>query len=382
MSVILDFIKNKKALLGICIFVFSISFDPDWSSKSLVFMIIIGLFTLDFNRLFLKKEYLFILLITLVYVLINMNRLSTIHFSNLATLGLCILFYLLIFQTNYKFINLKIVTFFFTFGVFFVGIVNLLSFLFETRNFSIFNAWKDFSIFDIHKIYYGSFVNLSFLMLIYLFLKKQVSFRSILFLIPFIIVLLLFTGSVSNMFIFALLCTLYISYNYFLSYYKKIYLLILLGPVLILCALSTSYGKEFMHEIEGERSRVRNFGVNRALISKSPIYGYGIGNELYIMQEARSKKSWEYKNSYNAHNQYFEYLLGGGAIYLILSLFPLLYINIKDRKLNQNLFANGFTVILGYIYLIESFEQRHHGRMFFAFFITLIILDMHRDKLK
>lgn len=383
MNTILNFLKHQKAVLGVVVFVFLISFDPDWSSKGLIFMVIISFFSLNFNIPYLKKKYLLILFLTVVYAVINMFELSSLRsFSNLATTGLCILFFLLVFQTSYKFVSLKIITIFFTLGVFTVGIINLFNFFIEAESFSIFNAWMEYSIFDIHKIYYGAFLNLSFLMLFYLNTKKEIVLKALIVPFPFYLLLLFFTGSVSNILIFILLSSLCISYKYFFSFYRSIYLLLILGPFVILLSLSMPYGKELLEKIEGERSRIRNYEVNTSIILKSPIFGYGIGNELSVMQNARSKKSWEYQNNYNAHNQYFQYLLGGGLIYLILSMLPLFYINIKDKKLNQNLFANGFTLILGYIFLIESFAQRHHGQMFFAFFVTLIILDMNRDKLE
>jgi hypothetical protein len=263
-----------------------------------------------------------------------------------------------------------------------VGAINLFVFFTETKDFLIFNAWKDYSVIDIHKIYYGAFVNLSFLMLLYLNLKKEIELKLLGCLMPVFILLLMYAGSISNILIYLMLVILWIGYKFFFSFYKTIYLTLIFGVILIFGSLSTTYGKKIFEKIDGENSRVRNHVVNSSLISKSYIFGYGVGNELKTMQKARNNKSWEYRNAYNAHNQYFQYLIGGGFVYLIFALFPIFYINIKDKKLTQNLFANGTSLILTYIFLIESFGQRQHGQIFFSFFITLIILDANKDKIK
>ena len=52
----------------------------------------------------------------------------------------------------------------------------------------------------------------------------------------------------------------------------------------------------------------------------------------------------------------------------------------KDNKIFENLFINGFTLILIYIYLTETFQERHHGQMFYAFFLYLAILEKHHKE--
>lgn len=383
MNSYLNLLKNKKELIGICIFVFSICFDPDWSSKALIFLVVISFFSLDIKSKLINKKYLIILLLTIAFILVNdLILLKSILWSSFTTTGLCILFYLLLFQTKYKFLVLKTTTIFFTAGVFTVGIINLFVFFNESKNNVIFDAWAYYSIIDIHKIYFGAFLNLTFLMLFNLYVKKEINIKPISILTPIIILLLIYTGSVSNILIFVLIALLCFSYKFTFRFYKSIYLLLLAGPIIILLLISTSYGKGLLYKIEGEGSRVRNFEVGKSIIIKSPLYGYGIGNELNALRNARNKKSWEYQNKYNAHNQYFEYLIGGGVFYLLLSLFPIVFINIKNNKINYNLLANGFTLILSYIFIIESFQQRHHGQIFYSFFVSLIIFEMYKEKLR
>ncbi len=382
MNSILGFLKNKRIELVIGLFVFTLGFSPDWSSKGLILMIIVSIFCFKVKNLVFEKKYLLPLLIAIVYIAVNMLLLTKkIDFSNFTTVGLCILFFTLIFQMRDVFANLKMITIFFTSGLLTVGIVNLVVFFVKSDNYAIFDSWETYSIFDIHKIYFGAFINLSLLMLFYLNVKEQIKSKEVLFIIPLFVLLLLYTGSMSNLFIFVLISCLYLSYKYLFFLYKGVYLLLLGMPIVILILLSNTHGKSVFEQIDGEKSRIRNFEVNTSIIIEAPFFGHGIGEELLTMQKARSKKSWEYINEYNAHNQYFQYLIGGGIVYLIFSIFPIIYINIKDRKLHQNLFANGFTLILSYIFLIESFQERHHGQMFYTFFVSLIIYEMNKDKI-
>ena len=383
MQNLLRIIKNNIAFISIAVFSFSISFDPDWNSKGLIFLIIVSIANIKYKKEYLQNTYMLVLLITILYITINMiASKSYTGFSSYTTPALSILFYLLFTQTKIKF-DLKSITTFLTLGVFIVGVLNLVVFFTNfTANLNFIDAWYTTTVFDIHKTYYGSLLNISFLLLLYLNVQKRVTSTPIFIVAPIFLILLGFSGSVTNSFIFIVLIVLFVLYKYLPRLYSFTFLFLLGGQLLIILALSTSFGGQLFNAVDGDESRIRNFKVNTLVMKQAPFFGYGIGNELDTIQSFRKKTSWEYINKYNAHNQFFQYTIGGGVFYLLLCLFPLLYINIKNKTLNRNLFANGLTLIFCYIFMIESFLVRHHGQIMFSFFVTLIAYKINFDKHK
>lgn len=379
----LRIIKNNIGFISIAIFSFSISFDPDWSSKGLILLAIVSIANIKYNKKYIQNNYVLVLLFTLVYIIINMiaNK-SYTDFSNYTTPALSVLFYLIFTQTKTSF-DLKIISIFLTLGVFIVGALNLVVFFTNfTTNFNFIDAWYATTVFDIHKTYYGSLLNISFLLLLYLNVQKRVTFKTVLILAPLFLILLGFSGSVTNSFIYVLLIVMFVSYKYTPRLYNVTFLFLLSGQLLIILALYTSFGGQIFNVVDGDKSRVRNFQVNTLVMKQAPFFGHGIGNELDVVQSFRKKTSWEYIKKYNTHNQFFHYIIGGGIFYLLLCLFPLLYINIKNNTLNRNLFANGITLIFCYIFMIESLLVRHHGQIMFSFFVTLIAYKINLDKHK
>jgi len=376
-------INDKRALISLAVFSFLISFDPDWSSKGLILLTIVSTTRIDLQKKYLQNRYVFVLLVTLIYIAINTTLYKNYSaLSSYTVPALCILFFLIFSQTKTS-INLKRITFFFTFGIFVVGGLNLIVFFTDpTININFINAWNATTIFDIHKTYYASLLNISFLLLLYFYVENRITSKIVLILSPFFLVLLVFTGSVVNACILILLILLYLSYKYLPTLYGYIFFFFLGAQLLVLLALSNPLGNQFLDILDGDLSRVRNFQVNSLVVNQAPFFGHGIGNELEIVQSYRNNNSWEYINKYNAHNQFFQYVLGGGFIYLLLCIFPFIYINIKNRVFNRNLFANGLTLIFCYIFMIESFQERHHGQIIFSFFITLIAYKINLEKHK
>lgn len=176
MQNLLRIIKNNIAFISIAVFSFSISFDPDWNSKGLIFLIIVSIANIKYKKEYLQNTYMLVLLITILYITINMiASKSYTGFSSYTTPALSILFYLLFTQTKIKF-DLKSITTFLTLGVFIVGVLNLVVFFTNfTANLNFIDAWYTTTVFDIHKTYYGSLLNISFLLLLYLNVQKRVT---------------------------------------------------------------------------------------------------------------------------------------------------------------------------------------------------------------
>ena len=86
------------------------------------------------------------------------------------------------------------------------------------------------------------------------------------------------------------------------------------------------------------------------LIKKSPLIGYGTGDEVTMLKTEYSKKGLfiSYLENFNAHNQYISYLIKCGIIGFVLFLFSFfyfLYLAIKDK----NFIYLSFLIILLFI---------------------------------
>ena len=135
-------INDKRALISLAVFSFLISFDPDWSSKGLILLTIVSTTRIDLQKKYLQNRYVFVLLVTLIYIAINTTLYKNYSaLSSYTVPALCILFFLIFSQTKTS-INLKRITFFFTFGIFVVGGLNLIVFFTDpTININFINCY-------------------------------------------------------------------------------------------------------------------------------------------------------------------------------------------------------------------------------------------------
>lgn len=358
-------------------FSFCLSFDPDWSSKALIFLSILFLFNLKPRIKTINRPVLISLLLILVYAAVNMVVFNGfINWSLLTPILLCSYFYFVFNQSEALLVNTDYILYFFVLGVLVSGIAGIINFFVITESFSLihlFNTWEYFSVFDIQKIYYAVYVVFGYLFSIRLLIAKKIQLKFFIVLAIILMLLLLYTGTLSAIVIFIILNLLLLIKYYFKGrLFQVLFGLVSLVPILFMFLLTSKSIQENFIKADGDPSRIRNYRVNSTIISKAPVFGYGIGNEQKVMMKERNKNKWEYKYNYNAHNQYFEYLIGGGIIYLglIIGLFIIL---LQHSSLEVNILVKGFVILLSYIFFIESFMLRHHGYMFFSFFWGLLM---------
>lgn len=370
--------KHDIYSFSLSLFVFSLSFDPDWSSKTLILLVVAFILNLKPDRKQLSKDSILKVLLALtIFAVLNLLFLSgTFNASIFKLTGLCLLFRLMISQSNFKEININGALLAFVLGVFVVGAINLIAFgvgMLNNADSFFFNRWQTFSVIDIHKIYYAAYINMAYLIIADFYNKKVVGLNIYILAVFVSVLLLLYTGAISGIFIFVLLNVLFLAKKMSSKGYEALIFIALLIPFILMMGLSFKPIQLAFQKIDGEGSRVRNYNVNKEIIVHKPFFGYGIGKEMETMQSAREKNSWEYENKYNAHNQYFQYLIGGG-VFLLLGIMSLLLMLIyhsihKDREL----LGIGFCLILLYIFIVESFLERHHGLIFFAFFFNILL---------
>lgn len=107
--------------------------------------------------------------------------------------------------------------------------------------------------------------------------------------------------------------------------------------------------------------------------NKNYIFGNGIGDTNKNIIDSNYKnnllKSAELK--YNAHNQYIQSYVGMGVIGLIIVLLILYSSFIPTSKNILNLTAKAFVIYLSFVFMTESYLERHHGIMFISFILCL-----------
>ncbi|MES2131314.1 MAG: O-antigen ligase family protein [Bacteroidota bacterium] len=107
------------------------------------------------------------------------------------------------------------------------------------------------------------------------------------------------------------------------------------------------------------------------LFMRSPIIGYGTGDEISMLKTEYIKSGLyiSYLEEFNAHNQYLSYLLKNGIIGLLifLSIFIyFVYLAFKGRDYIYISFL--FLLLIGF--LTENILDANKGILFFAFFNT------------
>ncbi len=372
------FQKDKLLYFATCLFSFSLCFEPHWSSKAFIFLIITSFLNIDISiSLAIKSNYIKILFILILYSTINMVIIGDgFDDKSYSIIGLCILFYLIFSKNSFRKININYILFSFLLGVLVVGLVNITNIVGQLMldDFSLFNSWESYSIIDIQKIYYALYLNMAYVILLYFLQEKVLTIRVYLLCLPLVGLLLFVTGAVSGFLVFILINILFGVKVLFPLYFAKFSILALVFPLVLLFLMSFNNTQSIFQKLDGDGSRLRNYKTNIGIILEKPILGHGIGVEMRAMQDARDINSWERKEAYNAHNQYFEILIGGGFVYLflLLSLLGILLFNSIRLNSKFNWLTISFNLILFYVFIIESLLVRHHGFMFFSFFLSLL----------
>ncbi|WKB82833.1 O-antigen ligase family protein [Cellulophaga lytica] len=381
--------KQSFFQISLCFFSFSLSFSPNWNSKALILLVISVIFNVKKINFSFKINSVFnVILLTVIYLTFNMLfLLNHIQFEGYKIIGIFVFFYLFFNLVDISKIKIKPILYSFVMGVLLVGVINLMYFLVQVdflSNFKLFNQWNNFLFIDIHKIYFSVNINVAYAIVLFYYLKKEITSLKLFVFIFLTVLLVFFTGAMSGIVIFFLLSVLALFKLFFVHYLKAATTFLMVGPLLIMFLLSFSEVQDVFKTIDGEGSRIRNYIVNVNLFKESPILGYGVGNEENTMQSARKIKSWEFINKYNAHNQYFEFLIGGGILYLILFLCVLFlaYYKLVIIDSSFSFFFASLLILFLYVFLIESLLVRHHGIMLFSFFINLIFIFSINEKQK
>lgn len=119
--------------------------------------------------------------------------------------------------------------------------------------------------------------------------------------------------------------------------------------------------------------RIERWKCAWTLISKSPVFGYGTGDEIPMLKTEYMRKGLfiSYVEGFNAHNEYLSYLLKNGWVGLLLFLCVFAYYIRLAVKRKLFIYV-GFLLLLLIGFYTENILDANKGIYFFAFFNTLL----------
>lgn len=131
--------------------------------------------------------------------------------------------------------------------------------------------------------------------------------------------------------------------------------------------ISAAHNRDFT----GVEPRIDRWVCAGELIAKSPLYGYGTGDEIPMLQAQYMQHGLyiSYLEEFNAHNQYLSYLLKNGIIGLAALLFCFgWFLRLAVRA--KDFIYISFLLLLLIGFATENILDTNKGILFFALFNT------------
>ncbi|MEJ0034104.1 MAG: O-antigen ligase family protein [Bacteroidota bacterium] len=136
------------------------------------------------------------------------------------------------------------------------------------------------------------------------------------------------------------------------------------------------YGKNVSTALD---NRIELWASVVETISQQPIIGAGTGDEQDALDAGYRRDGFVegYENSYNAHNQYLEFIVRNGIIEVVAFL-ALLYFGFKGGLESTNYTFLLFIMIFCLAMMVESCLNVQKGIVFFYFFLTAFAILPHQ----
>ncbi len=137
--------------------------------------------------------------------------------------------------------------------------------------------------------------------------------------------------------------------------------------------------------------RLRPWIASIDKIKKNPIWGYGMKNaqkELNNFYKSNIKDFPRFKlaldKKFNAHNQYFQFILESGIIAILLFILIVIYhiFNINQHTISLKFIGVGFLILIVFNFLFESMMNRYMGISFIALFWSLFLPVRNKNIIK
>jgi len=134
----------------------------------------------------------------------------------------------------------------------------------------------------------------------------------------------------------------------------------------------------------GHALRILSWDASLDVIRDNWIFGVGEGRKEKALVDAYNKKGYVFPASekFNSHNQYLDFLLGGGL--LCLGLFVAGVIDLLLRSLREPDYPLlMLLLIFSFIAIFENLLSRSHGILFLSVFIGIIVTgrNVHKEEL-
>lgn len=121
-----------------------------------------------------------------------------------------------------------------------------------------------------------------------------------------------------------------------------------------------------------EKSRLLTWNASILLIKEAPILGYGIGdaNQVLIQKYKELNYINNYKNKYNAHNQFLQTWLQTGIFGLIVLVIIFILLAMRMKR-SPNEFSVFLILLISLLF--ESMLVRFNGIVFFSIIVSLLL---------
>lgn len=252
-----------------------------------------------------------------------------------------------------------------------------------------------------HPSYLAMYVDFAIACLIYFEFNREKKNLSYTKMISFILVFIfsIFVGLLSSKIGIMILVLIFLfAITYFIKVYRKIWIGIGLSVLCILffsCLLyfnsniyqrfdsakKSYFEKSANHDGTYDRLQVWKVGVS--IINHHTLIGVGTGDIKDVLVEEYRKGNImnAYEKKLNAHNQFLQTFISigitGFIVLLVLLIIPLI-MAIKQKHLLYVIFI----IIIIINFLVESMFETQAGVVFFAFFNTLLFLDLKNLSIK
>jgi O-antigen ligase len=239
----------------------------------------------------------------------------------------------------------------------------------------------------IHAGYLSLYVALSIFYTVQQFNRRKLTRDRILFGIP---LLILFAGLfflASRNTIIATFFVLVFIFPFFTIKNKKKYVIVitacLFGSFLLvrnIPYLNDRFSRELVSDIRpvgngsyinylSAEPRIERWKGAVSLIARSPVFGYGTGDEIAMLRTEYIKRGLyiSYLENFNAHNQYLSYLIKNGIMGLFVFLLAFYYYLRLSLRARDFYYLSFLTLLLIGFYT-ENILDANKGIVFFALF--------------
>ncbi|TYP76870.1 O-antigen ligase [Aquimarina intermedia] len=126
----------------------------------------------------------------------------------------------------------------------------------------------------------------------------------------------------------------------------------------------------------GDTTRVNNYVSSVEVIKNNYLFGVGYGDELDELQKTRKLAdkvdNYIIKMEYNAHNQFFETIIGIGFIGFT-PIFVLIIFSVMSALKNKDVLFQSFLIVMCLFFTVESVLVRHYGFLFCSFIWSVFL---------